>query len=298
MSIVVTGAGGRLGLLTAERLIERLAPSELVLVTRNPEKLARFAARGVAVRYGDFEEPSSLPGAFKGGERLLIIGTHGKMERVAMHRGVVAAAAAAGIRHTVYLSFVNPSKANPVFASETNRRIEQALQRSGMAWTILRDSIYSDLRLDLAPYCLATGKLVTNMGDGLHAYIWREDCADCAVAILTTDEHEGQIYEATGPELLGVRDYLTLLVEFGGRPVDLVQISDEEHFKYGADFQQRHNLPTWMPELHTTSGIALRGGHMALLTPVVRELTGHAPRTLRQLFEANRSVFQAAAPRA
>lgn len=294
MRIIVTGAAGRLGLLTAEHLQMRVAPSDIILVTRNPAALAPFAARGVDVRFGDFEEPSSLAAAFAGGDRLLIIGTHGRMERVAMHQGVIAAARAAGIGHAVYLSFVNPSMANPVFASDSNRRIERALQASGMAWTILRDSIYSDLRVDLAPYCLATGKLVTNMGEGRHAYIWREDCAECAAAILTGDEHEGQIYEATGPVLLTARDYLDLVVEFGGRPVELVEIGDEEHFKYGADFQQRHGLPTWMPELHSTTGIALRGGHMALLTPVVQELTGHAPRTLRQLFEARRDELRPA----
>lgn len=293
MRIIVTGAAGRLGQLTAEHLLQRIAPSDLTLVTRNPKALVQFSARGADVRFGDFEEPASLGAAFAGGERLLIIGTHGRMERVAMHRGVIAAAKAAGIGHAVYLSFVNPSKANPVFASESNRRIERALQASGMAWTILRDSIYSDLRVDLAPYCLATGTLVTNMGDGRHAYIWRDDCAECAAAILTGDEHDGQIYEATGPELLTAGDYLDLLVEFGGRPVELVEIGDDEHFKYGADFQERHGLPTWMPELHSTTGIALRGGHMALLTPVVQELTGHPPRSLRALFEERRNIVRA-----
>jgi NAD(P)H dehydrogenase (quinone) len=293
MTIIVTSAAGQLGLLTAEHLLAGVRPQDLVLVTRSPDKLQRVAARGVAVRFGDFEEPASLPAAFAGGERLLIIGTHGRMERVAMHQGVIAAAKAAGIRHATYLSFTNPSKANPMFASETNRRIERALQVSGMDWTILRDAIYADLRVDLAPYCLATGKVVTNMGPGRHAYIWRDDCARCAAAILTGDEHEGQIYEATGPELLTARDYLDLIVEFGGRPVELVEIDDEAHLRYGGDFQERHGLPTWMPELHTSSGVALRGGHMALLTPVVQELTGHAPRSLRQMFEARRDEVRA-----
>jgi NAD(P)H dehydrogenase (quinone) len=131
------------------------------------------------------------------------------------------------------------------------------------------------------------------MGDGLHAYIWREDCAECAAAILTGDEHDGQIYEATGPQLLSARDYLDLLVEFGGRPIERIDISDEDHFAYGADFQQRHKLPTWMPELHSTTGIAIREGHVALLTPVVKELTGHMPRSLRALFELHRSALRA-----
>src|ERR1700682_851727 len=54
MSLIVTGAAGHLGRLVAEQLLERVAPEHLVLVTRTPEALREFRARGVEVRYGDF----------------------------------------------------------------------------------------------------------------------------------------------------------------------------------------------------------------------------------------------------
>src|SRR2546423_441562 len=63
MSVIVTGASGNIGRLVAEKLIERLEPSELVLVSRRPEALREFADRGADVRYGDFSEPGSLPAA-------------------------------------------------------------------------------------------------------------------------------------------------------------------------------------------------------------------------------------------
>ena len=63
MSVIVTGAAGHLGRLVADQLLERIAPEGVVLVTRHPEALAEFAARGSGVRYGDFDDPASLADA-------------------------------------------------------------------------------------------------------------------------------------------------------------------------------------------------------------------------------------------
>ena len=289
MSVIISGASGRLGAIAAKRVLELgLPPSELILVTRTPDLLAKFAAHGVSVRLGDFEQPASLGPAFAGGKSLLLIGTHGRMDRVAMHRGVMDAAVKAGVRHGIYLSFSDPAEGNPMFASETNRRIESALKEYDWDWTILRDAIYSELRLDIAPIYISTGKFVTNMGAGRHAFVWRADCAAAAAAVLRSSGHGGKIYDITGPELLGAQDYLDLLREFGGRPVELVELSDAEHANYVEHFQKSRNAPDWMPELHPTTGMALRAGYMRQLTSTVKDLTGRTARSLRELFEANR----------
>src|SRR2546423_12066262 len=104
MSVIVTGASGNIGRLVAEKLIERLEPSELVLVSRRPEALREFADRGADVRYGDFSEPGSLPAAFAGGRRILLISTDTIGRRVAQHRAAIEAAAAARVGHMVYTS--------------------------------------------------------------------------------------------------------------------------------------------------------------------------------------------------
>ena len=50
MSTVVTGASGAFGRMVTELLLEKMAPAELILVSRKPESLAQLAARGVQVR--------------------------------------------------------------------------------------------------------------------------------------------------------------------------------------------------------------------------------------------------------
>ena len=55
MRVIVTGAAGHLGRLVAERLLERLEPDELVLVTRRPDALRECG--GATCRFGDFDDP-------------------------------------------------------------------------------------------------------------------------------------------------------------------------------------------------------------------------------------------------
>src|SRR3954452_16887389 len=104
MSFVITGASGKLGRRTAEYVLE--STSDVVLVTRSPDKLAGL---GGEVRYGDFDQPASLPAPFAGGQRLVLISTYAAGARLQGHPNPVAAAAAAGVRHIAYTSIVNPS---------------------------------------------------------------------------------------------------------------------------------------------------------------------------------------------
>src|SRR6201990_2888835 len=138
MSVIVTGAAGHLGRLVADQLLERLPPERVILVTRRPEALREFGARGVKVRYGDFDNPASLADAFAGGRRMLLISTDAVGRRVRQHRAAIDAAAAAGVGHVVFTSIVNPVAGNPIGANAWEQgKTEGMLHRSGLAWTVL-----------------------------------------------------------------------------------------------------------------------------------------------------------------
>src|SRR5690606_31044118 len=63
--IIVSGASGQLGGLVVEELLARgVAPERLILVSRTPEELQRYADMGASVRFGDFTQPESLPDAY------------------------------------------------------------------------------------------------------------------------------------------------------------------------------------------------------------------------------------------
>src|SRR5450830_1276767 len=90
MTIVISGANGKLGRRVAELVLETVEPKRVVLVSRRPDDLASFAAAGVNVRFGDFDRPETLPRAFEGGDRLLLISTDNLGRRVAQHRTAIS----------------------------------------------------------------------------------------------------------------------------------------------------------------------------------------------------------------
>ena len=49
------------------------------------------------------------------------------------------------------------------------------IRATGVAWTILRNSLYADLRVQAAARYIHDRQWTTNMGDGSHAFVARAD---------------------------------------------------------------------------------------------------------------------------
>lgn len=285
MRILVTGSSGNLGRLIAERLLERLPASQLILLTRTPEKLEAFAKRGATIRRGGFLQADNLSDAFAGAERAVIISTAaGGGDRLAQHRAAFEAAAGAGVRHLFYTSYPNPVEGNPAPPVPVHRESEQALRSVGVAWTILRDALYAHVRVDIADRYLSEGRWMTNMGDGSHAFVRREDCAAAAAGALTSGGHEGKIYDITGPALVDAAQYTALLEEFGGRKVDCVRLDDDSFERYRVGFANDPANAEYV-ELFTGTGQAIRECYLGQRSTAVKDLSGRAPLSLREMFE-------------
>ncbi|HSW06741.1 SDR family oxidoreductase [Aquabacterium sp.] len=308
MSIVITGASGQFGRRAVEQLLQRVPAPKLVLVTRRPEALAEFAAQGAQVRRGDFSDPATLGPAFAGAQRLLLISTDavgGK--RLLQHRAAIDAARAAGVQHVVYTSFVGALPGNPAISAIEHVATEQMLRDSGMAWTMLRDSQYSEaMALFAAPGALMSGQWLASAGEGRIGLVSREDCIACAVAVMAAPPgsgHENQVYDITGPELLSYRDCAALAAEIGGRPVAYTVCSDEDKLAFFdalgvprrivADEPISGPIP-WPSEEMVSFERAIREGHFAILSDAVMKLTGRPPRSLRQVFEQHAAAIRAA----
>jgi len=284
MSIVITGASGHLGRATAELVLDRMPAPEVILTTRHPEALSDLAARGAEVREADFERPETLEMAFEGGDKLLLISTDAVGARVEGHRAAIEAAGKAGVRHIIYTSYLNPVEDNPAAVTADHRETEAALRESGLAWTMLRNGLYAEYQVPTGTQAVATGRLVHNDGDGMTAYVSREDCAAAAVAVLGTEGHEGEAYDITGPRSLGQDDVAALLSGVSGRPVEAVAV-DDEAFVQGL---AASGMPEPAARSIATFGRAIREGYISEAPGEVEKLTGRPPRSLLEVFEANR----------
>jgi NAD(P)H dehydrogenase (quinone) len=285
MKLVITGGSGQLARRAAELVLAMLPPADLIVTTRTPDALRPFAERGVGVRYADFAEPKTLRAAFAGGERLLLVSATDLGKRTAQHRDAIDAAKAAGVRHVIYTSGLEPEPPNPAVVAPSHYATEQALVGSGLEWTVLRNGLYADYQVPEAAQAIASGALVHNRGGGKVAYVAREDCAAAAAAVLTGDGHAGARYDLTGPEAYSAAELAALYAELGGRPVAERRVGDAElvaamvgaaghddHLRFGA-------------ELVASFGRSIREGYMSACTDHVAKLAGRPPRSLRQVLE-------------
>lgn len=273
--IIVSGASGQLGELTVKALLARGVPAKnLILVSRTPEKLRQFAELGAVTRFGDFAKPDSLPAAYAGGTRMLLISIGGGAgPRPAAHQRAISAAVAAGVKHIVYTSWAAISRGDTTGIAADHVQTEEILKKSGIAWTILRNSVYMQGLLPQAARMVADGRAVVPQSETRIGYVTREDCAAAAAAVLTTSGHENRVYDITGPELVGVAEVAAAASAVTGRRIEVVPASPAAAAPARGFF----------------------GPSLAFVTTAVADLTGRPAVSVRSFFASNKAQLAPAA---
>jgi NAD(P)H dehydrogenase (quinone) len=274
--IIVSGASGNLGGLTVDELLARGVPaSRLILVSRTPDELGKYKDLGASIRFGDFTKPESLPAAYAGGTRMLLIsvGGNGEVTATDLLKRAIDAAKGVGVKHIAYTSYVGITRGDVAGRAADHQATEEALKASGLAWTMLRNSIYMHGLIGQATRMVADGRAVIPPNESTIGYVTREDCARAAAAVLSTPGHENKAYDITGPELLGVRATAAVASAVTGKAIEVVQ--------GGADVRPGFGRPA-----------------MSFTTSHFKDLTGREPTSLRTLFEANKAALLAPPPAA
>jgi NAD(P)H dehydrogenase (quinone) len=285
-TIAITGVSGHLGRRVAELLLER--GDRPVLLSRDPSSLDGLAQRGADVRRGDFADPTGLQSALEGVDRLLMVSIDvlGR-QRIALHTAAVQAARAAGVGHVVYTSLPRPDADNPALVAPDHRATEDALRASGLTWTFLRNNIYAEYQVPTAAQAVASGRLVTNSGEGAVAYVTREDCAAAAAAVLASGGHENVAYDVTGPEAIDAARLAALAREISGRPIEVIRV-DDDAFVQGLIAA---GLPAEAAQVLASFGASAREGWADRVTSAVLDITGHEPTPLRDVLAGSREAL-------
>ena len=208
------------------------------------------------------------------------------------HRAAIDAAKAAGVSRIVYTSHVNPVAGNPIGPiAEENRETEAMLQGSATAWTVLRFGSFAELQVQPATLAVTAGRLITNAGDGRVVPVSRRDCAEAAAIVLTTDGHDAQTYEITGPTALSQRELAAVFAEVSGRTVKVVRVGDRM-LEWGL---VRYGTPKPVARAVVAFGRSLREGYFDVVDPAFERLSGRPPLSLREvLIPHRRDLLEAA----
>jgi uncharacterized protein YbjT (DUF2867 family) len=130
-------------------------------------------------------------------------------------------AVAAGVEHLVLLSGRGEDEA---------QACERLIQESGVDWTILRASWFSQNFSESYLFdAVMSGEVAVPAGDVAEPFVDADDIADVAVAALTQDGHRGQLYELTGPRMLTFEAATAEIAKALDRPLAFVPVTPDEY---------------------------------------------------------------------
>ncbi len=293
-SLLVTGASGHLGRRVIHHLLETLhvPASRIVAATRDPGKLGDLAARGVAVRAADFDNPASLTAAFKGVDRLLLISTDALDKpgrRFEQHKAAIAAAGISGVKHIVYTSMPKPED-SPLLIAPDHANTEAALAASPLAgFTILRNHWYFENLFMSLPHALQSGNWYSAAGDGKIAHIARDDLAFAAATILAGEESGRRTYTLSGAEAFTTSEIAAAVSQALKKPLAVIDVPLEGLVQgmMGA------GLPEPLARIFASFDTNTAAGRVAEITSDFRKITGREPLRFSTWLEANKAAFGA-----
>ncbi|MEV4679285.1 SDR family oxidoreductase [Streptomyces kurssanovii] len=281
MNIVVTGATGALGRLVVEELLATVPADRVAAVVRDKEKAADLADRGVELRIADYDEPATLEGAFRPGDRVLLVSGSEVGRRVPQHTAVIEAAKAAGVAQLAYTGVLGGPEADFDLAAE-HRTTEQLILDSGVPYTFLRNGWYTENYTAALSPVLEHGAVVGSAGDGRIASATRADYAAAAAAVLTGDGHLGRAYELSGDTAWSLAEYAAELSRQTGRTITYNEVPAETHLSIltGA------GVPEQFARILVDVDAAIARGRLARTTGDLARLAGRPTTPLAETISA------------
>lgn len=239
MTILVTGATGRVGNQVVQQLVKRGA--KVRALVRNPAK-ADFPA-GVEVAQGELLDIDSLRAAFAGVSTLFLLNAVAADE---FTQALVAlnVARESGIERIVYLSVIHSERFVNVPHFAVKLGAERMIEQMGFSATILRPAYFIDNEHMIKDVIFNYGVYPMPIGSKGVAMVDSRDIAEvAAIELIRRDQAPGKlpidVINLVGPDTLTGPDLAGIWSDILKRPV-----------AYGGDdptgFEQ--NLATFMPK--------------------------------------------------
>lgn len=274
MTILVTGASGRVGRHVVDQLLRRGAAVRVL--TRDPAKAA-FPA-GVEVAGGDILDVGALRRAF-GGVRTLFLLNAVSADEFTQAIITLNVAREAGVERVVYLSVLHADHFGNVPHFAVKWGAEHMLEQEGFSATILRPAYFMDNEAMILDVIVGHGVYPMPIGSKGIAMIDARDIAEvaevAAIELMRRDQALGKLPPQTinlvGPQTLTGADATAIWSDVLGRPV-----------AYGGDdpsgFEQAMAaaMPPWMAyemrltaERYVSDGMIPEAGDVARLTEML-----------------------------
>lgn len=208
-SILITGGTGKTGRRIVERLQAHNVSARIGSRSANPvfnwedESTWSDALDGMDAVYIAYQPDLAIPGA------------------VDVIQKFVDLAVKSGVQRLVLLSGRGEEEAE---------RCEKIVQQSGVEWTILRASFFSqNFSEGFFMESILAGEVILPVDDVKEPFVDVDDIADVAVIALAEDGHAGKLYELTGARLMTFAEATAEIAEATGREINYIQVPAEAY---------------------------------------------------------------------
>lgn len=221
-TVLVTGPTGKVG----RRLIPLLARRRITVRAAGRTPVA--ARTGIEPVHFDWRDANTFETARTGVDAMYLVpGPVPEQAHASYVAAMLAGAAEGGVKRVVLLSSFGVGDAPP---DNPLRRIELAVESSGVPYTILRPVAFMQnfseglrWRESFAAGIRERSEIVGPGGSGTVSYVSAEDIAAVAAIALTEDGHAGKAYAPLGPEPLTLAQVAEHIAWVIGRPITYVE---------------------------------------------------------------------------
>jgi uncharacterized protein YbjT (DUF2867 family) len=278
--ILITTAG-KVGAEAARLLAARNEPVRVL--ARHPEKVAALSQAGVEVVAGDLEVPASIDAAMRDVSSVILV----SLAIPTQELNVVHSATRASVDHVVKITS-KASADSPIARRRAQTEIEEGLTASGLGYTLLRNNVYMQNFLLLAPAIAKTSSFGANTGDGHAGLIDSRDIAAVAAEIATNPApHKNKTYWPTGPESLSYADAAATLSKVLGRPIGFHPLTEEQQ----KQAMVSAGLPEHVAEMNAQALALLAQGDSDWVTDDVPTILGRPARSFEQFSTDHADAF-------
>ncbi len=263
---LVTGASGQIGstlvdLLSAQGQTVRRATS------RTPSQAGEVPL--------NLATGEGLAAALAGVDQLFLMAPPGYANQHELLIPAIDAAKAAGVRKLLLLSAMGANADDSI----PLRRAEVHLERSGLAWNVIRPNWFmQNFHTFWLHGIQSQGQIFLPVGDAKGSFIDTRDVAAVAARLLSSADFVNAAYDLTGNQALDHAQVAVVLSEVAGRPIGYTDIS-EDAMRQGL---LGAGLPTDYTEFLLVILGAFKAGYAAGITNHVQCITGKAPVTFEQ----------------
>ncbi|MFE4108005.1 SDR family oxidoreductase [Almyronema epifaneia] len=283
-TILIAGATGTNGRLLTARLAA--AGQTVRALVRNSQSAQSLAQPNVQLFEGDLNNPASLEAAFENVERAFIAMAI-VPNTVELFQNFFEAAKNTTDVHIVKFSALGAGDKAKSVIQQQHTQSDNALMALGLPYTILRPNSFYQNMLWSAPSIQTTGQFYLPFGEAKQSLVDVRDLVEVAFQALMTTEHQGKVYELTGPEACSYYDVAQQLSTTIGKAVTYVPIPNEAALQGMLD----SGMPEWTAKAIAELYSVFATGEFAQTNDTIQTITGKPATSFATWAAENKAAF-------